>query len=208
MENENKQGILLPFISLTCAFFTFLFFIANLFYHFALNNSALDLVGTVFLLAIASMLGILVSICLFYGKKTGFINKIFPFFFSLILFTVSIFMVFIFYYILLSNNMTAQNLWNLQLMLYLLGFSVVEAIMLKVLKINNYLIKAIIQFVVIGIFYFILTLAIFKIGSGSALIFVIFAYLVVFAISSTAYYFIISQIKKAKNDEKKYKKQF
>ena len=104
--------------------------------------------------------------------------------------------------------MTAQNLWNLQLMLYLLGFSVVEAIMLKVLKINNYLIKAIIQFVVIGIFYFILTLAIFKIGSGSALIFVIFAYLVVFAISSTAYYFIISQIKKAKNDEKKYKKQF
>lgn len=208
MKKEEKQTILLPFICFTCAIFTFLFFLANIFFHYALEFSALNIPGTTFLLAISSVFGILIAICLFYSKKTGIVKKIFPVFFSLILFTVTIFIVYIFYYILLSNNMTFDNLWNLQLMLYLFAFSAVEAILNKLLKISNYLIKSLIQFAVIAIFYFILTLAIFKIGAGSGLIFVIFAYLLTFVLVSVAYYFIVIYMKKAKNNEKKYKKQF
>lgn len=208
MENKNKQTILLPFVSLTCALFTILLFLANIFYHFALEQSALDLVGTVVLLAISSTIGFLITICLFYGKKTGFIYKIFHFFFAIILFTVSVFIVFIFYYILLSNNMTIQNLWNIPLLLFLFGFSITEALLMKIVKFGNYLIRTLIHFISIGIFYFILMLAIFKIGAGPGLIFVIFAYILSYAVFSVAYYFIIAYKKRLKNDEMKYKKQF
>lgn len=208
MENQNKQTILLPFISLTCAIFTALLFLANIFYHLALEQSALDLIGTVILLAISSTIGFLITICLFYGKKTGFVHKIFPVFFTVILFTFTVFVIFIFYYILLSNNMTQQKLWNIPLLLFLLGFSTLESILSKLIKFGNYLVRTLIHFLSIGIFYFILTLAIFKIGNGAGLIFVIFAYILTFSVFSVAYYFIISHKKRLENEELKYKKQF
>ncbi|MBQ7352987.1 MAG: hypothetical protein IJW54_03165 [Clostridia bacterium] len=204
---EEKQSIFLPFISLTCAIFTFLFFLANIFFHYALSFSALMIEGDLFLLALASAIGILVAICLFYSKKTKFINKIFPIFFSFILFTICIFVVYIFYNILLSNRLTTPYLWNLQLMFFVLGFSALEGA-LRLLKIKNYLINVLIQLATTGLFYFILTLAIFKIGSGSGLIFVIFAYLIIFAISAIGYFFFVYYKQKAKNQEKNYKKQF
>lgn len=204
---EENQSIFLPFISFTCAIFTFLFFLANIFFHYALNFSALMIEGDLFLLAIASAIGILVAICLFYSKKTKFIKKFFPVFFSFILFTICLFIVYIFYLILLSNKLTVPYLWNLQLMLFIFGFSALEGI-LRLVKIKKYLINVLIQFVTIGFFYFILTLSIFKIGNGSGLIFVIFAYLIIFTLISIGYYFVIYFNNKSKNQEKNYKKQF
>ena len=101
-----------------------------------------------------------------------------------------------------------ENFWNGYTLLILLLFSIIASILILKLKIKSYLVASIVNFFIIGIFYYIIYVVKAGYTKGNALLVSLGIYSVVYIISAVIYYLITQNKRKKENSEKAYKSLF
>jgi hypothetical protein len=102
----------------------------------------------------------------------------------------------------------ANFVWNIYSVYLLLVFSALVSACFKYLKFKSIGISFLFYFFAIGMFYYILSIAIAGFGVGSKLVVVIFSYVIIYLIVMIAILIIRGRIKAKKLNKQKYQKKF
>ena len=187
----------------TCLLYTICSFVINFVpWLFSENNSNR-------MLAIWANLIILLMcfiVCIIYGvknkKKLKASKHNFIYVFGAI-YTLSSYLLNIIQYIIKKDNF-----WNGYTLLILMFFSLTCACLILKIKFKNYLVSSILNFFVIGFFYYIFFVVKTNYKNGNALLISLGIYFVLFISIDVIYYLMITQKRKRINSEKTYKNLF
>ncbi len=101
-----------------------------------------------------------------------------------------------------------ENFWNGYTLLILLVFSIVATFLILKLKVKSYLVASILNFFVVGIFYYIIFVVKADYTKGNSLLISISIYSVIYIASAIIYYLITKKKRKKQNSEKTYNNLF
>lgn len=191
-------------LSYTCFLYTLLSFVLNLIVWFTngMSSIMLGFSGNMIVLLFCFITSLA---CIYKArKKKASTNTSLKFYYCVgIVYSFSSICVNVIQYIIKKDNF-----WNGYTLIILLLFSVVCSFLVFKIKIKNYLISAIFNFFVLGVFYYI----IFVIKAGytkeNSLLISLGIYFATYALISIAYYLIIRKKYKKQNSEKSYKSMF
>lgn len=137
-------------------------------------------------------------------KKENFINVKIPLLFTCgIVYTLSFFLLNTTQYII-----EIANFWDGYSLLLLLLFGFVSSLLIEKIKIKNYLLSSILNYIVVGIFYYIFYVVKANFKSGTSLLISIGIYTIIFTISAIVYYLVVAKKQTKENTEKEYKNLF
>ena len=101
-----------------------------------------------------------------------------------------------------------ENFWNGYTLLILLLFSIIASFLILKIKIKSYLIASILNFFIIGIFYYIIFVVKAGFLKGNLLLISTSIYFIVYMASAVIYYLITKNNRKKQNSKKDYKSLF
>ena len=97
-----------------------------------------------------------------------------------------------------------ENFWNGYTLIILLLFSIVVSFLLLKAKFKSFLISLIVNFFIIGIFYYIIFVIKSGFTKGNSLLISLSIYFIVYSLSSFIYYLTVRKRIKKENSEKNY----
>ena len=198
---KKEQKIPLSFALNICIMFTVLSLLFNIIYSLMLWP-LLPNIGFNLLTLLISFVPALVFVIIKSKLKKPLINTKAKIIYYISFFYTSIFIIFN------ISTIFFKDVWNLYTILIIFVLSIVISIIRLYLPIKNYLIRAIIYFVVFAIPYFIITLSVEGLGKGNAIIIVFSVYALIYIASSISIYLIIKTREKSSNSKKAYTKMF
>lgn len=101
-----------------------------------------------------------------------------------------------------------ENFWNGYTLLILLLFAIVASFLILKIKIKSYLISSIVNFFILGIFYYIIFAVKAGYTKGNSLLISLGIYFAIYIVSAIAYYLITKKKRTKQNAEKAYKSLF
>ena len=164
-------------------------------------NPLLNIGQNLLLLLISAIISLILALLLNKFKKNIIFEKI-----KLIYFSCSLYLVIF----ILTNLVTIvyKNIWNIFTILIIFVTSILASIANTLLPIKKSYIKAIINFFLFAIPYFIICLSFGNYGQNNRIIILMSVYLLSYTIITTAYFVTKSQINKHKNEKKEYYRLF
>ena len=193
---------------LTCYIFAPISLILNIILGITIGKSSLLSIGGIFLILLISFT---VSSFLVVIRDKGFnftkkskILSLSMCFFTCISFVINAFV----QLFALSVELPIKNLWNIYSILLILAFSFCISVCISWLKTQNIILKILIYFFLIGIFYFLLTVTIGSLAIGNTLFIFLGIYILVYALITAAYLLIVRRKRKIELEKKPYQKQF
>lgn len=196
-----KNKFILPFLLNTSIIFTFLSLIINSFFAIILIgediNPLLNIGQNLLLLLLSLIISSIIVIILIKLKKETLYKKI-----KFIYFTCSLYS--IIFLILNFSTMIYKNIWNIFTILILFATSLIITVINVVLPIKKTYIKAILNFIIFSIPYFIIFLCFGGFGKNNKIIITIFVYIIIYSVITVCYYLTKSFLMKLKNNNKKY----
>ena len=102
----------------------------------------------------------------------------------------------------------ANFVWNIYSILLSLIFSLILSFCIGFVRFKNIALYFVFYFVIIGIFYYTLSIAIAGFGAGNKLVIVIFSYIGIYIVAMIAILIIRSKIQTKKLNAKPYQKKF
>ena len=197
----DKKDIILSIVLISSLLFTFFSLLFNSFYSLILWP-LLPNIGANLLIFLVSFV-FATAIFLISNKvdRPIIIERINFIYLSTVLYS-SIFIIFN------ISTLLFKDVWNLYTIFIILALSLILSMIKKYVKINNYLLKSLIYYLIISIPYFIITFLFAGYSKGNQIIIVFSIYTIIYVIINIIIFSIIRTKNKLDNEQKQYSKQF
>jgi hypothetical protein len=202
----NAKRLILNMLTFSCAIFAPLTLLLDLFIGLFISKTGLLSLGATLTLLIISF-GISAFVVILKDGLLKPLEKIKMMWYSFSFYTcISVILKIIVYFV----NISKKALWSIDLysIIVIAVFSVLVSALICYVKLESFSIKALIYFVTVGIFYYLITVTIGGLNVGNNLILILGIYIGAFIIC-TILTILIKRLKETKQREsQKYKSQF
>ena len=195
---EEFKPHILTVLALACIIFTPFSFIINFICGVSITASTLlQLWAGILIFSLCFIFALIMMLVKKVNYKKSAINYC-SYLYTSIYFIINIFVM----------AVEGTSLWNLYSLLLLVPYSVIMAILMQKLKLNSYLLRALIYYTLSVTSFLILTSAIGNYNQGYTTIILFASFTLAFVLCAFVYFFIKRSMAQAENDDKVYKPMF
>ena len=196
---KNEKPVLKPIdlLILSCVIYTPITIIINLLCHLMLHGAMLKIWANLIVFGVSA----LIASIAFFAKKVKIKDLIVSR--TAWIYTILSFLINTFVYIIWEGY-----LWKIWTIILLFSYALIVSVLMKILKIKNYLIRTLIYYALSLGAFLTMTLAIADYDSGNSAMLLFAFFTVFYIVSSFLFYFVRRSFLAYENEEKEYKRQF